>query len=183
MPKSLTFTNQYSFKIPDAEDAVDDNHDSDFDPTVNDASTASCTSSYSSHSDDSFDDDDDDDQGDNIAQPLLSLMAGVDDDHNHEADDSNHSEGNNEDNDNDDNQDDDDKDNDDNKEHINDMSMDEDHVPKINIPNAMVSTPPATPSKNIGVGGIQKCRSGGQKHRSVGQELECTCLRCRTTEQ
>ena len=154
MPKSLIFTNQYGFKLPDVEDAIDDDHDSNYDPANDDASTSSYTSSYSSHSDDYYDNNDDD-WGDNIAQPLPGLTTGVDDNHNHEADDSDHSEDDNEDNDDDDNddEDNDDEDNDDYNKHTNDVSVDEDQVPEINIPDAMVFTPPATPSKSAGVGG------------------------------
>ena len=132
-------------------------------PANVDTSTASHTSSYSSHSDNSYDDDDCDDWGDNITQPLLGLTTGVDDNHNHKTKDSDFSEDDNVDNDDDDDNDDegnddnnDDEDNDDGKEHANNMSMDEDHVPKINIPDAMVSIPLATPSKNAGVGGRNK---------------------------
>jgi hypothetical protein len=70
MPKTLTFADRYNFEIPDDDDAIDNNHNSDYDPAKDDASTASRTSSYSSHSGD-FDDDDNDDEDwdDNIAQP------------------------------------------------------------------------------------------------------------------
>ena len=53
MPKTLTFADRYGFEIPDADDDIYDDHDSDYDPAEDDASTASRTSSHSSHSDDS----------------------------------------------------------------------------------------------------------------------------------
>jgi hypothetical protein len=46
--------------------------------------------------------------------------------------------------------------NDDDEEHNNDESAggsNEDHIPEINIPNTVVSTPPTTPSQSTGVGG------------------------------
>jgi hypothetical protein len=66
------------------------------------------------------------------------------------------SEGNNEDNygndDDADDDDDDDEDDYDNNEDYTSADDDEDHIPKINIPNTVVSTPPATPDQSTGVG-------------------------------
>ena len=156
-----------------------------------DTSTVSCISSYSSHSDDS--DDDDSDQGDYFVQPLPGLTTGVDNNHNHEDDKSDYcgsdhnehkneahddddnkdddDEANNDDDDNndkDDNDDDDDADNDNNnddKQHTNDPTANDNQAPEINILDTVISTLPVSPSKNTGVWGGQKDRSGGSKYR------------------
>ena len=185
MPKSLTFTDWYGFKIPDAVDAIDGNHNLDYDPADDNASTVSHTSSYSSHSNDS-DDDDHSDWGNDFAQPLLGLTTEVGNNHNHEDDnsyhsDSNHSEHENEDhdddndadnNDEDDNDDDDDANDDNNnddKQHTNDMTANDNQVPEINIPDTVISTPPASPSKGGGGAEIQEWVFGTQIYRIMMQ--------------
>jgi hypothetical protein len=78
----------------------------------------------------------------------------VDDDHNHDNDNSDHSEVDNEGNEGDDDDGDEDEDDDDNNGQANDLRDNKDHVPKINIPDTVVSNPLATPSRNTGgVGG------------------------------
>jgi hypothetical protein len=166
MPKTLTFADHYGFEIADADDDIDDDHDSDHDPANDDASAASTSSSSSHPNDDS--NNDDDDRGDGIAQPLLGLTAGVD---------NNHSDSSNSDDDSDDDDDDDDDDSNhndgddvntdkademiDDDTNGNNEEGDENHtdkdntiIPKINIPDTVVSTPlAAAPSKSTGVGG------------------------------
>jgi hypothetical protein len=95
MPKTLTFADRFGFELPDAEDDVDDEHDSDYEPDDEDDSDDGFSMSYgtSTHSsddddndddddddndDDDDDDDDDNDDGEEFAQPLPGLSAGVD---------------------------------------------------------------------------------------------------------
>ena len=167
MPKSLTFTDHYSFKLLDDAADVDDDHDSDYDPVDDAASYLS--NSYSSHSSD-----DDSDLDDDFAQPLLGLPTGVDNnnhnhndqdgDSQHSNDNSNHSDdasnnGDNEDDEeDDDDSDDDDREDDDNDDDNNNGGNDDNNnnnhlPPEINIPNVVISSPPASPCENAGVGG------------------------------
>ena len=164
MPKSLTFADWYGFELLDEADDVNDDHDSDFDPADDDVSYSSC--------------DDDSAPGDDFAQPLLGLPAGVDnynhnhDDYNwndsqHSNDESNHSNdvSSSEDDDDDSNVDEDDDDDeedndeDDNNDNGGDDDDDDDNnnsdqqPPEINVPNVVISSPPASPCKNAGVGG------------------------------
>ena len=87
MPKSLTFVDCYGFEILDAATGIDDDHDSDYYPADDMASSSSDS--------DSSTDDDDSDQGDNFTQPLLGLTARVEGNHDHndedDNDDGNHS--------------------------------------------------------------------------------------------
>ena len=155
MPKSLTFADHYGFKLVDDADAVDDNHDSDFDP--DDASYSSTSS------------DDNSDPGDDFGQPLLGLPAGVtndgddyydhaNDDYDYDSDD--HDDDNSNNGDYQENHDiDDDEDN--NTESTNEDNDDDDDnsndganisAAKINIPDTVVSSPPVSPSESTGVG-------------------------------
>jgi hypothetical protein len=91
MPKTLTFANHFGFELPDVNDDVDDDHNSDYelygDKSANDsdddsAAPSSDLSEDDDNDDDSFNDDDDnsnddDNDGDDITQPLLGLSAGV----------------------------------------------------------------------------------------------------------
>jgi hypothetical protein len=163
MPKTLTFADRFGFELPDGDDAVDDDHDSayapsDDDASDDDASTISDASSASSHSD-SSDSDDDPDAGDAIiAQPLPGLNAGVNDDHSDHSD--SDSDGYDDDDDNIDDDNDDDNGNYDAQ--INEETADDDeaHIPEINIPDTVASTPPAEsagvggPAENAGVRGV-----------------------------
>ena len=89
MPKNLMFTNCYGFEIPNADDDIDDDHDSTYDPDTASIATSDHNDSVSyastNGSDVSSDDDDDDDDNDaddgaiEPAQPLPGLNAGVDD--------------------------------------------------------------------------------------------------------
>jgi len=92
MPKTLTFANRFGHEIIDADDEVDDEHDSDYDPS-DDSSRSSDTSDNSSQStqlsastaslastdtDDSDDDDDDDDNDDGgNTRPIVRSSVGV----------------------------------------------------------------------------------------------------------
>jgi hypothetical protein len=70
MPKTLTFADRYGFEIPDADDDVDDDHDSDYAPSDDEQSDGSDDDgSYTSESDPGSDDGRDGD----IAQPLPGL--------------------------------------------------------------------------------------------------------------
>jgi hypothetical protein len=172
MPKTPTFADRFGFEIPDLDDDVDDDHDSAYDPADDDDanddddddnSTASHTSSDSSHSGSSAPDDDD--RGDNIAQPLPGLSAGVDNIH----DDDSAGDADNDDDDDNGNADDDDDDDDNNSdenggdrgdnedraddERADDSDDDDNRIPEINIPDTVISTSPATPSRSTEVGG------------------------------
>jgi uncharacterized membrane protein YgcG len=170
MPKTLTFADRFGFEIPDADDDVDDDHDSAYDPAEDEpdaahddvdddvsvasdvASTVSHTSSHSSHGGSSAGDDDD--RGDIIAQPLPGLTAGVDngdsEDEDDEDDDSEDDDAHDRDNDTD-GGDDEEPDDDPDPEPNGDDNGDP--IPEINIPDTIVSTPPAAPPRNTGVGG------------------------------
>jgi hypothetical protein len=153
MPKTLTFADRFGFELPDGDDDVDDDHDSTFVPSDDgdsddDASFVSATSSHSSDSDDD-DDDDDADRGDEIAQPLPGLTAGVNDINIPDHDD-NDSDADDDDNDNEDDGDEDDNNDDDGNEDDDDT---DNPAPEINIPDTVVSTPPTGPSRSTGVGG------------------------------
>ena len=146
MPKSLTFADCYGFELLD---------ESNFDPSDDDVS-------YSSSDDDSA-------PGDDFAQPPLGLPAGVDNyDHNHDDQDGNDSQCSNdesnhstdmssskddEDDDSDVNEDDDDEENNDEDDDGGNDDDDDDNNNGINNLQRSISSPPASPCENSGVGG------------------------------
>jgi hypothetical protein len=84
MPKTLTFVDHFVIELPDVDDKVDDEHDSNYEPDDDDASKDDLTislvpSTHSSDDNDGDDDDDDDgdhdddDNNDDLAQPLTGV--------------------------------------------------------------------------------------------------------------
>jgi hypothetical protein len=69
----------FGFKLPDVDDKVADEHDSNYKPDNNDASEDDSTILLvpSTHLSDDNDSDNDDDDDDDLAQPLPGLSAGV----------------------------------------------------------------------------------------------------------
>jgi hypothetical protein len=167
MPKTLTFADRHGHEIPDDAGAVDDDHDSDYDPADDEASTdSSSASDNDDDDDDDHGDDDDDDHGD--AQPLPGLTAGVDSDDDDDSDgntdadaDSANDGGDGDDNDDNASDDDgsagDDESDSDPDDEPGDEPTDEPPEPELNIPDETVSTPTPTPTAEprriTGVGG------------------------------